>query len=142
MKHCISSFITMNLIKVRDNINRNWNKVTQLGVFRIFLINIEDITAGNEDVIEALKDQIDDNVFSDRMNSKYTHDLFYIAPLYHRMFKNLEKIIFLDIDIMFNHDVNYFWKKLENMGGSDDEKCIGLGHDLSPHYYHRSVSII
>ena len=127
MRNSYSSFLTMNIIKIQDTYSRKRKKVIDIAELKISYIDIEEIVKDNHDVVRALKDHVDNDLFEDDLNSKYTHDLFYIAPLYHRKFSNLEKFIFIDIDIMFNHNVNYFWRKLDTMS----KVSVGRGCQLS-----------
>ena len=78
------------------------------------IVDLEEIIKGDEDVIEALKENIDESLFDPEIvcgneNSKYVNDLFYIAPLYHRKMNNLKKIPFLDIDISVQHNIKKIW---------------------------------
>ena len=97
------------------------------------------------------EENIDESLFDPEIvcgneNSKYVNDLFYIAPLYHRKMNNLKKILFLDIDISVQHNIKKIWMQFQDMEHNSKveeegrrSKCIGLGLDLSPHYYHRLV---
>jgi len=62
---------------------------------------------------------------------KYLNDLFYVGPLYHEIFTNLEKLIFLDVDLEFYRDVKLLYKQFAQF---DSQQLIGVGLDLSPHY--------
>lgn len=68
----------------------------------------------------------------DQEIDKYSSDLFYISPLYHRAFTNLEKIIFMDsTDLEFFEDVS----QLEaEFGQMEETELMSVGLDLSPHY--------
>ena len=93
-------------------------------------------------------------VFCDHTNSKYTHDLFLVAPLYHRKLARLDRIIFLDVDITVQSNIAKLWHQFGTMEAAearlgvedgDDggrRKCVGVGHDLSPHYLHRLATFI
>jgi len=63
--------------------------------------------------------------------NKYLNDLFYVGPLYHQIFINLEKLIFLDVDLEFYRDVKLLYKQFAQF---DSSQLIGVGLDLSPHY--------
>jgi len=63
--------------------------------------------------------------------NKYLNDLFYVGPLYHQIFANLDKLIFLDVDLEFYRDVKLLYKQFSQF---DDQQLIGVGLDLSPHY--------
>ena len=92
-------------------------------------------------------------MFCDHTNSKYTHDLFLVAPLYHRKLARLDRIIFLDVDITVQSNIAKLWTQFGTMeaeearlveDGDDGgrRKCVGVGHDLSPHYLHRLATFI
>ena len=150
MQSAISQFLTMNILKLKDDYKVEWIKVDKIGSLKISLVDIEDILKDDEGVIEALKENIDESLFNKEVicgneNSKYVNDLFYIAPLYHRKMNNLKKILFLDIDIRIQHNIKKIWIQFQDMedkskvNKENSSKCIGLGLDLSPHYYHRLV---
>ena len=150
MQSSISQFLTMNILKLKDDYKVEWIKVDKIGSLKISLVDIEDILKDDEGVIEALKENIDESLFNKEVicgneNSKYVNDLFYIAPLYHRKMNNLKKILFLDIDIRIQHNIKKMWIQFQDMedkskvNKENSSKCIGLGLDLSPHYYHRLV---
>lgn len=150
MQSTISQFLTMNILKLKDDYKVEWIKVDKIGSLKISLVDIEDILKDDEGVIEALKENIDESLFNKEVicgneNSKYVNDLFYIAPLYHRKMNNLKKILFLDIDIRIQHNIKKMWIQFQDMedkskvNKENSSKCIGLGLDLSPHYYHRLV---
>ena len=40
--------------------------------------------------------------------NKYLNDLFYVGPLYHQIFTNLEKLIFLDVGKNWNNFFTIF----------------------------------
>merc|ERR1719350_1008154 len=103
---------------------------------KIIYVDIKDITAGNEVFIDEMKSNTDEGILSSKFNEKYFHDLFYLGPIYHRKFVNLEKLIFLDVDLVFQVDI----MKLESQFSKFDlssGNCIGVGPDLSPHYLHK-----
>ena len=153
MHNAISQFLTMNILRLKDDYKVEWIKVDKIGSLKVSLLDIEEIIIGDEDVIDALKENIDESLFDKEVmcgneNSKYVNNLFYIAPMYHRRMINLKKVIFLDIDISIQHNIKKLWVQFQNMEekGHAEEvirgKCIGLGHDLSPHYYHRLTDYI
>ena len=150
MQSTISQFLTMNILRLKDDYKVEWIKVDKIGSLKISLVDIEDIVKDDEEVIEALKENIDESLFNKEVicgneNSKYVNDLFYIAPLYHRKMNNLKKILFLDIDIRIQHNIKKIWIQFQDMedkskvNKENSSNCIGLGLDLSPHYYHRLV---
>ena len=86
----------------------------------------------------------------DEKNGKYLDKLFYLGPLYHWIFPNLKKLIFMDIgESMFSmrnttfEDINLSLdlsvqtslKRLNSHFAEFSEaNVLGVGHDLSPHY--------
>ena len=83
-------------------------------------------------------------------NTKYTHDLFFIAPFYHREVpREIEKMIVIDIDLEFRCDhrdsiitfsciVSFrtdFLNLFKHFSKFSRSELIGIGPDLSPHYY-------
>ena len=66
-------------------------------------------------------------------NKKYTHDLFFIAPFYHREVPEMiNRLIVLDIDLEFKIDVLELYKQFNQFGPLE---MIGIANDLSPHYF-------
>jgi len=66
-------------------------------------------------------------------NMKYTHDLFYVVPFYHREFpKAIKKLIVIDIDLEFRVDMLHLYKHFRNFS---ETEMIGVANDLSPHYF-------
>ena len=70
--------------------------------------------------------------------NKYLNDLFYVGPLYHQIFANLDKLIFLDVgkissfflgsfpfcsDLEFYRDVKLLYKQFSQF---DDQQLIGV----------------
>ena len=69
-------------------------------------------------------------------NTKYTHDLFFIAPFYHEeVTEAIDKLIVIDIDLEFRTDLKNLYRHFSKFSESE---LIGLGPDLSPHYYQMS----
>lgn len=50
--------------------------------------------AGETPKVDKLRDDL---VFAHQGSNKYLDDLFYVGPLYHQIFSNLDKLIFLDV---------------------------------------------
>ena len=83
-------------------------------------------------------------------NTKYTHDLFFIAPFYHKEIpREIEKLIVIDIDLEFRcvHQASIitmqrslsfrtdFLNLFKHFSQFSQSELIGIGPDLSPHYY-------
>ena len=62
----------------------------------------------------------------------YSEDLFYIAPIYHKAFASLDRIIFLDSkDLEFRSDIKLLQDQFAEMS---EDAVISIGPDLTPHY--------
>ena len=130
----IARFLTMNVITLHDSAYRNRKKRMRIGKVKSSFINISEITSDYEQVIEAQKENIEKELYKSDTIRKYTHDLFYISPLYPMKFKNLSKLIFLDADVVFQESIVELWSEFDEQRSGE---CISLGKDLSPHYYHQ-----
>merc|ERR1719195_459970 len=65
-------------------------------------------------------------------NTKYQHDLFFIAPFYHReVTSTISKLIVIDIDLEFRIDLLELHSLFSEFRAGE---CVGIGPDLSPHY--------
>merc|ERR1719445_2151713 len=62
---------------------------------------------------------------------KYVDKLFYLGPLYHKIFPTLGKLIFLDVDLDFYSDVKLLYSQFFKFS---DSNLLGVGPDMSPHY--------
>ena len=63
MRHAVSSFLTMNLVLTRDQAQVPWLRVAEVGTVASSFVNIADIVAGDEGVIAALRDNIEEGLF-------------------------------------------------------------------------------
>ena len=63
MRHAVSSFLTMNLVLTRDQAQVPWLRVAEVGTVATTFVNIADIVAGDEGVIAALRDNIEEGLF-------------------------------------------------------------------------------
>ena len=69
-------------------------------------------------------------------NTKYTHDLFFIAPFYHKeVTEAIHKLIVIDIDLEFRIDLLDLYRHFSFFKKSE---MVGLAPDLSPHYHQMS----
>ena len=135
IERSIGYFVTMNLIQLRDGYLRKRRRIKP-GKTKVSLVNIQQIIQGDEKFIEALKKTVVEDLYKvTDSNLKYTFDLFYIAPLFQKKFSKLERMIFLDIDLMFQDNIKKLWNQFPKTAELG-EKCIGVGKDLSPHYWH------
>ena len=127
MKDSISCFLTMNVIQKRDGNLRKRMKV-KVGKIKMSFVDIRGIIAGDEKYLAAIKETVAEDLHKQKdSNEKYTKDLFYIAPLFYKMFSKLDKIIFLDIDLMFQDSIKNLWKEFP-LQTKPGEKCIGVTH--------------
>ena len=62
---------------------------------------------------------------------KYLDKLFYVGPMYHWIFPNLNKLIFMDVDLDIHTDIKVLFEQFSEFNSSN---IIGVGYDLSPHY--------
>ena len=64
---------------------------------------------------------------------KYTHDLYYISPLYHLEFPpQLKRVIVTDLDLEFRIDLAELWGHFSEFSATE---VIGIANDLHPHYF-------
>ena len=126
-------FLTMNIIKNQPG-TRLPRERLKLGLIKYTFVNISSLTAGEKDLLNAFKSSTNMEISVDSHNEKYTHDLFYIAPIYHKKFSNLSKIIVLDIDLAFGASIKKVWREFSKFRKG---QCIGLAPDLSPHYWYK-----
>ena len=127
---------TVSKIVSQGVIQKRGKRKLRIPKIKLTFVDIVDVIAGNEDFINEMKKNTDQGILTSDYNAKYFHDLFYLGPVYHRKFINLEKIIFLDVDLLFQVDILQLEKqfsKFDIPSGS----CIGVGPDLSPHYLHK-----
>ncbi|XP_023325659.1 xyloside xylosyltransferase 1 isoform X3 [Eurytemora carolleeae] len=76
-----------------------------------------------------------DNIHPDMSSKdKYKNDFYYIAPLYHLAFTGLDKVVFIDIsDMEFTVDIKELYDEFTKLESSP--AILGIGLDLSPHYF-------
>ena len=105
-----------------------WRRIRGIPQIRISFADCEEIVNLDKTFFAAMKRN------SEQGNSRggsYTEDLFYIAPIYHRAFTGLDRIIFLDSkDLEFYSDIKLLETQFNFMGNA----IIGIGSDLTPHY--------
>ena len=64
---------------------------------------------------------------------KYTHDLYYISPLYHLEFPpQLKRVIVTDLDLEFRIDLSELWGHFSKFSATE---LISIANDLHPHYF-------
>ena len=101
-------------------------------------VDIEDLVRSEREIIKTMKDHTDMKIVTSQHNEKYSHDLFYLAPLYHKKFSRLERLVVLDIDLGILTSIQDLYSQFDQFGSGD--QCIGLAPDLSPHYWHKLES--
>ena len=84
---------------VSENVIRGYvgtRKIRKVPKLVIDYIDLDEITRDENDkrFIGTLKSHLAQDM---RGNNKYVDDLFYIGPLYHRIFPDLKKLLFLDV---------------------------------------------
>jgi hypothetical protein len=105
-----------------------WRKLRGISKIKISFADCEEIVNLEKGIFTAMKRNSQQGHSRD---GSYTEDLFYIAPVYHRAFTGLDRIIFLDSkDLEFYSDI----KLLEDQFNFMDEAIIGVGLELTPHY--------
>lgn len=130
-----------NVVQRLDNIIRRftsegvfstlWRRVKSVPRMRFSFVDCEEIVKVNRPFFSAMKNESVQNQFSSP-EASYTEDLFYIAPVYHQIFSNLDKIIFLDSkDLEFRSDIRELDEEFEKMG---EDALIGIAPDNTPHY--------
>ena len=123
--HFISKKVAMNAIQDQ---HWRWRKFRGFPKVKISFVDIQNIISLSPAFINALRKN---TASKDPIKDKYVNDLFYIAPMYHGAFMKLKKLIFLDsTDLEFFNDILL----LEDQFDSMENKLIGVGLDLSPHY--------
>eukprot|EP00090_Calanus_glacialis_P000937 TRINITY_DN10676_c0_g1_i1.p1 TRINITY_DN10676_c0_g1~~TRINITY_DN10676_c0_g1_i1.p1 ORF type:complete len:414 (+),score=84.46 TRINITY_DN10676_c0_g1_i1:41-1282(+) len=122
----ISKYISEGVI---TNRSWRWRRLRGIPKIMVSFADCEEIVNLEKAFFTAMKRN------SQQGNSRdgsYTEDLFYIAPIYHRAFTGLDRIIFLDSkDLEFFSDI----KLLEDQFNLMDKAIIGIGFDLTPHYH-------
>jgi hypothetical protein len=64
---------------------------------------------------------------------KYISDLFYIAPIYHRAFRSLDRMLVLDsTDLGIVSDLRELW---DQQAEQEEEAVMAVGLDMAPHYF-------
>jgi len=144
MKNVIGKYISESVI-----LNHGWNSQIRKTLpvrLRVEFVDLKSFTHGHREIIDALKSDFGHHFpegtkfvkqdGSDQVivpTQKYTLDLFYIAPFYHRRFpRELEKILVIDADLEFKIDLIEVYSEFNRM---DERAVIGVGFDLSPHYH-------
>ena len=107
-----------------------WRRIKALPRLSFSFVDADEILNIDRKFVSALKNQnLNDK---DVSKDKYAADLFYIAPLYHRAFQAMDKIIIMDsTDIIIVSDIKDLNDEFDNL---EDDAIMEIGLDMSPHY--------
>ena len=67
-----------------------------------------------------------------RTGDRFNDNMYYLAPFYHEIFPELDKLIMLDSDLEFKVDPAMLYDEFSHFS---EYQLIGIANDLSPHYY-------
>ena len=67
-----------------------------------------------------------------RTGDRFNDNMYYLAPFYHDIFPELDKLIMLDSDLEFKVDPAMLYDEFSRFS---EYQLIGIANDLSPHYY-------
>ena len=97
-----------------------WSRLRGLPVIKTSYVDVEDVVKKHQPFVNVLKKY---SSGMDDTKNKYANDLFYIAPLYHLTFPNLDKVIMIDFsDLIFQDDIKLLNDQFAKMEG----KLIGM----------------
>ncbi|XP_050039245.1 xyloside xylosyltransferase 1-like [Dermacentor andersoni] len=137
MSHCLKSMLARTKSSVRFHVLADPQSYMRLSrtlgsvqneskrKFQFFLYNITAVEASNKEVIELMR-----LLFFTKDVGRYNDDMFFITEIFHRVF-DLERILFIDLDLKFEEDVAKLYGHFDCFG---NETLIGIGHDLQPQY--------
>ena len=101
----------------------------RLPKLRFSFVDMEDIRKLDEPFVNALKRNTEAK--DGETVDKYAADLFYIAPLYFKAFRSLDRMIFLDItDLDFFDSIRHLQKQFDKI----DQEWMAVGVETTPHY--------
>jgi len=126
LEHSIAKALTKGLL--------TWKKVRVPSIETVF-VDIDDIVFGEEEFLAEMKSNLLEGLEATD-NQKYAHDLFFIGPIYHKKFLRLERVIFIDLDLVFHADIEELQVYFLHLS-SDSGRCLAITTDLSPHYWRR-----
>ena len=126
ISNLISKYVSEGVITRRS---WRWRRMRGIPRIQISFADCEEIVSLEKDFFGSMKRNSQQG---DSRGGSYTEDLFYIAPVYHRAFTHLDRIIFLDSkDLQFTSDISLLQQQFSLMGSA----LIGIGPDLTPHYH-------
>ena len=110
-------------------ITTEWRRLKGMPRLKVSFVDVKDIIQTDVMFFEAMKNN---SLQANIPNASYTESLFYIAPIYHKAFTGLKRIIFLDSkDLEFRSDIGLLEQQFKKMSPT---ALIGIGPDLTPHY--------
>jgi len=126
LRQLLTKHVSENIIKTYVG-RRNIRRVPKV---IIDYIDLDELPNNDDDreFIKAIKFFLASDMGG---TQKYVDDLFYMGPLYHKIFPSLNKLIFLDVDMEFQSDIKLLYQQFSQFSESN---LIGVGNDLSPHY--------
>ncbi|KAK8766226.1 hypothetical protein V5799_006996 [Amblyomma americanum] len=137
MSHCLRSMLSHTKNPVRFHVLADPQSYMRLsrtlgGVqveskkkFQFYLYNITAVEEGNRNAIDLMR-----LLFFTKDVGRYNDDMFFITEIFHRVF-DLERIIFIDLDLEFEEDVAKLHRHFDCF---TSENLIGIGFDLQPQY--------
>lgn len=99
-------------------------------MFQIEFLNLQNITDNFKEHIDRSRRFFLNT--SPLTSSRYHDEIFHIGMIYHLVFP-FQRIISLDMDLRFNVDISSLADQFKLMS---NENIMGLGHDLTPHYWY------
>lgn len=127
LRNIITKHLTSNVISTYPG----RRKVRPVSKIIIDYVDIDVVANGDKETkfIKTLQTFCLPNL--DEKNGKYLDKLFYLGPLYHWIFPNLKKLIFMDVDLSVQTSLKLLHSQFSQFSW---DNVLGVGHDLSPHY--------
>lgn len=137
MSHCLRSMLAHTKNPVRFHVLADPQSFLRLSrtlgglqveskkKFQFYLYNVTAVEEGNRGVIDLMR-----LLFFTKDVGRYNDDMFFITEIFHRVF-DLERIIFIDLDLEFKEDVAMLYRHFDCFAA---ENLIGIGFDLQPQY--------
>ncbi|XP_054165134.1 xyloside xylosyltransferase 1-like [Oppia nitens] len=105
------------------------NKIPNYKRFnKILFHDINKVNKQIEHLLPTLKKH-----FTYNSNSYYSRSLFFTSLAAHRYFADIDKLIFLDIDIQFNDNIEKLYGQFSEFS---DDALIGIAYEQQPVYWH------
>ena len=126
IRNIITRHITDNLLKTWEG-RRGARRVPKIVIDYVDL----DSLASSELETNFMKALSSFNLDKENESNKYLDKLFFLGPLYHLIFPNLKKLIFMDVDLSITINIKQLYQQFSQFS---DNNMIGVAYDLSPHY--------